>query len=114
MKTTLFLLAFSLFAVATKAQGTTTSLTIQTSAKCMMCKQTLEKNMAFERGVSKSSLDMKTKQLTVWYNPSKTTPAAIRKAVTLTGYDADSLQADQAAHDKLEPCCQKSSAEHHD
>lgn len=80
---------------------------IKTSAVCDMCKETIEKYMAFEKGVKKSNLDVGSKILTVTYNPSKTTPDQLRKAVSKSGYDADEVPADAKAYKKLDACCKK-------
>jgi mercuric ion binding protein len=80
---------------------------IKTSAVCDMCKTTLEKAMAYEKGVKESSLDVNSKILTVKYNPQKTTPEKIKKAVTQAGYDADGMPADPKSYDNLNACCKK-------
>lgn len=97
-----------MYATTIKAQDATTAeLKIKTSAVCDMCKETMEKHMAFEKGVKKSSLDVESKILTVIYNPKKTTPEKIRKAVSKSGYDADDIPADPKAYKKLDGCCKK-------
>ena len=78
---------------------------IKTSAVCDMCKDTIEKALAYEKGVKSSNLDVSTKVVTVVYNPKKTTPEKIRKAITEAGYDADEIKADKAAYEALHPCC---------
>lgn len=85
----------------------TETIKIQTSAQCDMCKHTIEKAMAYEKGVKKSTLDVPSSVLTVEYNPAKTTPDKIRKAVSETGYDADDVPANPKAYEKLDPCCKK-------
>lgn len=80
---------------------------IQTSAQCGMCKESIEKTFAFEKGVKSSSLNLVTKIVTVQYNPRKTNPAKIRTAISKTGYDADDVPADKKAYEKLPPCCKK-------
>lgn len=82
---------------------------IKTSAVCDMCKETLEKAMAFEKGVQKSNLDVNSKMLEVWFNPNKTTSEVIRKSITKVGYDADNLPAENKAYKKLNECCKKDS-----
>lgn len=82
-------------------------LKVKTSAVCDMCKETMEKHMAFEKGVKKSNLDVDSKILTITYNPTKTTPEKLRIAVTKSGYDADDLPADPKAYKKLDACCKK-------
>jgi mercuric ion binding protein len=83
------------------------TLKIATSAQCASCKKLLEHDLRFEKGVESVSLDVATKVLTVAYNPAKTNPEKIKKAVTKIGYDADELPADPKAYQKLNDCCKK-------
>ena len=80
---------------------------IKTSAICNMCKETIEKALAFEKGVKRSDLDVASKVVTVTYNPEKTTPEKIRLAISKAGYDADDVLADAKAYKKLDSCCKK-------
>jgi periplasmic mercuric ion binding protein len=80
---------------------------IKTSAVCDMCKETIEKAMAFEKGLKKSNLDVDSKMLSVWFNPKKTNSQDIRISVTKIGYDADNLPAQNKAYQKLNECCKK-------
>ncbi len=89
------------------AQETTSEIKIKTSATCDMCKETIEKYVAFEKGVKKVTLDVDTKIATVVYNPKKTSPEKIRLAISKSGYDADNIPADKKAYDKLDACCKK-------
>jgi periplasmic mercuric ion binding protein len=89
------------------AQATTAEIKIKTSATCDMCKETIEKNLAFEKGIKKSVLDVDSKIVTVTYNPEKITPEKIRLAIAKSGYDADEVPADEKAYKKLEDCCKK-------
>lgn len=91
---------------ATAKQGLQ-ELRIKTSAVCDMCKETLEKAMAYEKGVKHANLDVNSKMLTVQYDPKKTTPEKIRRAVSEAGYDADGVPADARAYDNLNACCKK-------
>ena len=80
---------------------------IKTSAVCKMCKERLEHDMAFEKGVKSVELDNETKVLTITYKTNKTNKEELKKAITKIGYDADEMVADQKAHDRLPDCCQK-------
>lgn len=104
---------------ASKAQNTNDSMNlksvtqtvkIKTSSVCETCKATLEKSMAFEKGVKEATLDIPSKILTVTYDSRKTTPEKIRIAVSKTGYDADDIPADKKAYENLEACCKKENA----
>jgi len=83
------------------------TIEIKTSSQCDMCKETIEKQMAFEKGVKSAVLDVESSVLTVTYNPKKTNPDLIRKAVAASGYDADDVPAETAAYDNLHNCCKK-------
>jgi periplasmic mercuric ion binding protein len=80
---------------------------IQTSSVCGMCKKTIEKALAYEKGIEKSSLDVKSGVVTVTYNPGKTNVENIRKAINLVGYSADESPADEKAYENLHFCCKK-------
>lgn len=82
-------------------------LEVQTSAQCEMCKDRIEKNMAYEKGVKFVELNLETKVLTLKYREDKTTPEDLRKAISKIGYDADDVEADPIAYEKLPACCQK-------
>ena len=80
---------------------------IKTSAVCDMCKETLEKAMAYEKGVKNSNLDVDTKVFTVTFDPKKTNLDKLRLAIAKAGYDADTVLADEKAYQSLHACCKK-------
>ena len=80
---------------------------IKTSAQCEKCKATIEKALAFEKGVKSSNLNVDTKVCTVKYDATKTTPDKIKLAISKVGYDADAVKADPKAYAKLASCCKK-------
>jgi periplasmic mercuric ion binding protein len=85
----------------------TDTIIIKTSAICDECKERIEHDLSFEKGVKSAKLDLETKMVTVVYNSDKTSPAKIAEAITKIGYDADSLKADAKAFKKLPECCQR-------
>ena len=96
-----------------KAQDATVAeLKVKTSSVCKMCKSTIEEALSYEKGVKKSDLDVKTKIVTVTYNPKKTTPEKIRLAISNAGYDADEVKANPKAYKNLSNCCKKENASH--
>ena len=97
---------------AQEKKKSTEEVKIQTSAVCGMCKERIEHDLAFEKGVKSVSLDNETKVVTVGYSPSKTTPDKIRLAISKIGYDADDVKADPEAYAKLPGCCKKSNKPH--
>ncbi len=80
---------------------------IKTSTQCTMCKERIEKAMAYEKGVKKSNLDIEKAIITIVYNPKKTTPTIIKKSISEVGYDADEIPADSLAYKNLPTCCKK-------
>ena len=95
-----------------KVETKTDTVNIQTSAKCNDCKERLEHNIAFEKGVTFVELDDETKVLTIVYKTKKTDEKKLKTALTKVGYDADEMPADQKAHDRLPACCQKDAEPH--
>jgi periplasmic mercuric ion binding protein len=85
---------------------------IKTSAVCGMCKERIEKNLTLSKGITAATLNLDDKIVTIKYNAKKTDEAKIKKIITDTGYDANEIMCDQAAHDKLPGCCQKGNETH--
>lgn len=79
--------------------------TFKVWGNCGMCKKTIEKATRMD-GVEKATWDVKTKQLKVTYNTSKTNLLAIQKNIAAAGYDNDGAKGDDKAYDKLHSCCQ--------
>ena len=109
----------SIFAISVFAQENQKELPkgveeikIQTSAQCEQCKERIEGDMAFEKGVKYVDLDLETKILTIQYKTAKTDPKKLRTAVSKIGYDADDVTADPKAYEKLPECCKKGGHDH--
>ncbi len=112
---TIILIAFMVFFNSNvKAQKTnkTTTIVIKTSTQCDMCKERVEKAMAYEKGVVSSNLDVSKAEFTVIYKPTKTSPEKIREAISEVGYDADDVIAVKKAYDALPACCKKGGMDH--
>lgn len=116
MKTKIYLLAIAILFVTVGLQGQekkekkknkTVTVEIQTSAVCGMCKDRLEHDIAFEKGVKSVKLDDDTKVLTIKYKEGKNTKENLKVAITKVGYDADDLIADEKAYNALPACCKK-------
>lgn len=107
----LLLVGYSTFAQSEK-ESKYQSITIKTSAICQQCKDRLEHDMAFEKGVKSVVLDLETKELTVTFKRGKNTKENLKKAVTKIGYDADELTAEAKAYDNLPACCKKDAPPH--
>src|SRR6476620_1293866 len=99
---TFMIVLVMIVSAANAQQSDLAEIKIKTSATCDMCKETIEKSLAFEKGIKKSVVDVETKMVTVTYNPKKITPEQIRLAISKTGYDADNVTADAKAYRKLD------------
>jgi len=121
MKTRIILLAIAtMFAISglqaqdkkNKKKSNLVTVEIQTSAVCGMCKERLEHDIAFEKGVKSVELDDETKILTIKFKEGKNTKEKLKIAVTKVGYDADDLIAEEKAYNALPACCKKDVAPH--
>jgi periplasmic mercuric ion binding protein len=93
--------------VSLKINAQSEEIIIQTTAQCNECKENIEKALRAEKGVRFVELDITTKTVKVVYNPKKTDPEALKKVISMVGYDADNIPADSAAVLRLSPCCTK-------
>ena len=103
----LMIILFSVLTLNTWAQKETVE--ILTSASCFegpCCKERIEEEMQFTRGVTAVDLDIESSVLTVTFKTKKTDADKLRKAISLIGYNADDVKANKKAHDKLPSCCQ--------
>ena len=99
--------------------------TIQTNGTCEKCKNTIENNIAYEKGVKDVVYDLASAKVTIVYNPKKNTVVNLCKAINNLGFSAEETLPSQAnascnkgnssACEKTEKnnaCCDKN-AEHH-
>ena len=97
----------------TYAQDKVATIHVKASIYCDHCKQCescgsrLENAVYKEKGIKRVDLDEKQKTLSIIYNPKKTAPEKIRKAISKVGFDADDVRADPFAYSKLDECCKK-------
>jgi periplasmic mercuric ion binding protein len=104
---------FTMFCMAANAGNNPKTLSVKTKiycnhcSVCETCGHLFLKVLPFENGIKKVDLDEKKMEITVLYNPKKTTPEKIRTAISKLGYDADDVPADKAAYEKLDGCCKK-------
>ena len=95
---------FSILTINAWAQKETVE--IKTSAQCEMCKERIVEEMQFTKGVTAVNLDVESQILTITFKTKKTNLDKIKNAISLIGYNADEILADEKAHNKLPKCCQ--------
>ncbi|PLW98874.1 MAG: hypothetical protein C0593_04650 [Marinilabiliales bacterium] len=77
------------------ADGKKTETTkISAKVDCNGCKSTIEKHMAFEKGVKDVVADVETKIVTIEYDPQKTNPETLAAEITKLGYDGKVMKGD--------------------
>lgn len=87
----------------------TKSKTTEISIPGYCCKglnATIEKTLAYERGVVEWTLNLDKKSVTVVYREGKTTPAKIEKALAANGVRTANETPNPRAIEKLPACCQ--------
>jgi copper chaperone CopZ len=102
----LIIILFSILTVNAWAQKEIVK--ILTSAPCvgMCCKDRIEQEMQFTRGVTAVDLEIESSILTVTFKTKKTDADKLRQVISSIGYNADDVKANKKAHDKLPSCCQ--------
>ena len=73
---------------------------------CKGLNSTIEKTLAYERGVVEWTLNLEKKSVTVVYRDGKTTPAKIEKALAANGVRTANETPNPRAIEKLPACCQ--------
>jgi len=96
------------FASAQKADNSkmvmTKTETIKVSGKCESCKARIEKTAKVD-GVTKADWNVKTKMLTLVYNPMKVKSDNIQKSLAAVGHDTPKYKATDKAYNALPGCC---------
>ena len=105
MKKLVVLPALFVAFVAIAQKNDTEEVEIFTSAICEMCKETIEYDLTFAKGIKDVNLNLENKIVTVAFKPGKTTAKDIRERITKLGYHADSLRRDPVAYENLPFCC---------
>ena len=104
---TLLSILFATPAFAQKKNKNTQTVEISIPGYC--CKglnATIEKTLAYERGVVEWTLNLDKKSVTVVYREGKTTPAKIEKALAANGVRTANETPNPRAIEKLPACCQ--------
>lgn len=90
----------------------TDTINIKSSVVCNMCKERVEKGLAYERGIRDVAVDLDTKVVTVMFKPAIISAYDIQIKIARLGYDADTVSADPRAYEKLPACCKKGVPRH--
>ena len=100
---------FTLITSSFLGQTKTQKVVIKTSTQCGMCKERIEKELNYTKGIIYSELDVPTQRLTVKFKPAKISLLALKEKIAKVGYDADEVKAKEEDVKKLPKCCQPGS-----
>lgn len=79
--------------------------TFKVYGNCSMCKNRIETALK-AKGISKANWDVKSKMLTVTYDPHVVTLDEIHKKIAAVGHDTEEVKADDKTYKNLMGCCQ--------
>lgn len=92
------------FAQTGNAKPALKSETFKVYGECDMCKSRIEKAIKIE-GVTSADWVVKTKMLTVTFDPSKTNSELLGKKLASVGHDTEKYKSSEDAYSKLPGCC---------
>ncbi len=87
-------------------KGKTTNIVFGVRGNCGMCKTTIEKAANSVEGVFSAVWDKEAKKIDVSFDASKTDAKVIHNAIAASGYDTESVKANDGAYSNLPGCCQ--------
>jgi len=82
----LVLFSFSAFPQDKKKDGKQ-QVVFDVSMTCENCKKRIEKNIAFEKGVTDMKVDLPAKTVTIEYKENKTDSVKLKNAIEKLGYE---------------------------
>jgi len=85
---TLLIVMMSASLAAQEKSKDVASVKFDTSIDCQNCVNTIMKNIPFEKGVKDVKCNLQTKVVTIEYNPEKTKPELLKRALEKLGYTA--------------------------
>jgi len=88
----------------TYAAAITKTEAIKVSGNCETCKARIEKAAKVD-GVTKADWSVKTKVLTLVYNPAKVKSDDVQKKIAAVGHDTQKYKATTATYNALPGCC---------
>lgn len=104
--------SFTALQATAQAQKYVETARIKTSVeKCPICKKLIEDYFKREPGIRYINVNSHNKIVTVRYFSDRTNLSNIRTAIANLGFDADTVQANQEAYNRLPMCCKRGGAE---
>ncbi len=101
----LSLITMLLIGIVSFAQNKNAKATLEVDGVCLMCKSRIEKACLNTKGVKSAIWDVKTHQLSLFFDENKTSLQTIQKNVAAVGHDTKGLKATDDAYASVHPCC---------
>ncbi len=111
LKSVFIIATFFIFSNTTVAQKTNQKAVIKTTlycdhcAVCETCGELFKTEMLKIKGLKMFELNEEAMTFTIYYNAKKTDLQAIKESISMLGYDADDVKANEEAYEKLDGCC---------
>ena len=80
--------------------------TFKVYGNCEMCKKRIEAALLKNESISSATWDVKTKMVTIVYNPHMISLDAIHQIIADAGHDTEILSAKDSTYKDLMGCCQ--------
>ena len=116
MKKIIFLISFFItaqFAFSQSEKSKIKTLEIKTEIfcdhcqKCESCGLRLYNNITENKGVKSVKINDKNNTISIKYNSKKIRAEELEQAVSMSGFKAKDLEANENAYEKLDNCCKK-------
>ena len=89
----------------TFAQNKNAKASVEVDGVCMMCKDRIEKAAIKSKGVKSAIWDIKTHELNLIFDESKTNLKTIQQNIANVGHDTKEIKATDEAYNSVHPCC---------
>ncbi|MFN8415412.1 MAG: heavy-metal-associated domain-containing protein [Cytophagaceae bacterium] len=104
--TTVLAIAISFFTLQVSAKVLhNETLTFKVYGNCEMCKKRIETALSKSTAIKSAIWDVKTKMVTVVYDPHVISIEQIHQLIADAGHDTDKIKASDAVYNKLPVCC---------
>ncbi len=90
----LIMISFSSVEAKEKKTNHNKTVTFEVSMTCVGCKNKIEKNIAFEKGIKDMQVDLSKKYVTLTFDSRKTDEGKITNAFEKLGYTAKPIEAE--------------------
>ncbi len=103
MKQLIFILFISVLFSCSKSANKEVEFYVR--GNCDMCKERIETTVKAVPGIATANWEVKTSNLKVTFDSTKTNELDLHKAIAATGHGTKLVEMNAKAHDELPDCC---------